>query len=107
MNKNDDPVWVTVLRVSAFAIFSFALIGWGYIFEQPCNGIDNSTLWCALHPVKWWNIIGVLFVEVAMALIIGVYSLVLGVFYADKGEYNGYVGLTIGLALAGGILMFV
>ena len=107
MNKNDDPVWVNVVRVAAFAVLSFVLIGYGYVFEQPCNGIDNSTLWCALHPVKWYNFIGVAFVEVAMALIIGVWSLILGVFYADKGEYNGYVVLTIALALAGGVLMFV
>ena len=104
---NDDPAWVTILRVVSFVAFSFFLIGYGYVFEQPCNGIDNSTLWCALHPVKWYNFIGVAFVEAAAALILGIYSIFLGVFYADKGEYNGFVAYTLLLAVLGGVLMFI
>ena len=106
MNYNDDDNWIKYVQIGAFAILSFVLIGFGYVFEQPCNGLDNSTLWCALHPVKWWNIIGVILVEISFALILGIYSLFLGVFYADKGEYNGFIALSVALFATGGILMF-
>ena len=107
MNFNDDDSWIKYVQIGAFAVISFLIIGFSFLFPQECNRIDKSYLWCATHPVTPGKIIGVIALVLSVGAITGVWSWLAGTFGATKGEYWIYVLIAFGLAGLGALLIFV
>jgi hypothetical protein len=106
MNYNDDENWIKYVQIGAFAVLSFIIIGFSFLFPQECNGIDKTSLWCAVHPVTTGKILGVVSLVLGVGAITGVWSWFLGLFGLTKGEYWIYVLLCFGFVALGAILIF-
>jgi len=49
-NPKKRPFWAYAGPVVLITIYAF-LMSYGLGVEQPCNGIEKSSLWCYLHPL--------------------------------------------------------
>ena len=84
------PIGVVALLVLFYA--------YGFFVEQPCNGIDQDSLYCALHPFKVADFIGVALFTAAAVFVSGIWSLIWG--ELDTKSPSKYQWL----ALAAGVL---
>lgn len=113
--KDDNPIWQQILKVVGFAIVSFLFLGFAFgIFpHEPhwwwstvnVGTKEYSTdLYWRFHPLMWWDILGIIFFELGLILITGVWSLVLGSKYVKKPDGYAWVSWVIA---AIGIILFV
>ena len=98
--KFEDGQLVVVIGATIIAIV-FTL--YGFVIEQPCNGIDVSSLYCALHPFSGWDVLGCLLVYGGFLFITGLWALVAGNILLPVGStwpnYVAFAAMALGCAL--------
>lgn len=94
-----------IVRVLVSLIWVLSLL-FGFFIEQPCNGIDIDSLWCAMHPASAANILGFVLWTVSAAFVSLLWkSKHLEIIAPPGSSWPNYAGLAVGAL--GIILMFV
>lgn len=99
--KDDDALWIKILKVGSFVVLSFVLIYESFFHQTECKvwneakGIWDHTVsfYCNMHPSSAIKMIGFVIMWLGVTLFTGAWSLVLGYFFQTKGEYWKYVGI--------------
>lgn len=82
MKKNSALWWARMLF--SFAVLAVFLIA-GFTQSEPCNGIDITTLYCAMHPLTALDKTGIIFFVAGSILFSGIWSLFID---EDKVAWN-------------------
>lgn len=110
-NREGKDTSEIVVEIGVRVICSLCLAGLLYFgFIHPgsgtsTNGIDKGTLWNALHPVHWYNVIGFTCVVLVIVYASGVWELVTGEQYLPAGS-TWTNGAAIVCGLLGAALLF-
>jgi hypothetical protein len=101
MKKIQIPPFVIAFMALVTIVFTL----FGFVIEQPCNGIDKDSLYCALHPISFINLIGVIMFYAGFVFISGVWALKKGGILLPVGSvWPNFAGFA--LFVLGAILIF-
>ena len=88
--KKSVPLVNVIVWAVLVAIVTTALL-FGFVFEQPCNGIDQIYFYCRVHPMGFFDWVGL--VSVLGGL---VYNFILWILMHDTTEdrrWMNWVGM--------------
>lgn len=96
----EDGQLIVIIGSAVIAVL-FTL--YGFVFKQPCNGIDVSSLYCALHPFSGWDVLGCILVYGGFLFITGLWALVAGNVLLPVGSvwpnYAAFAAMALGMVL--------
>lgn len=113
--KDDSPLWQQIVKVAGFAIFTVVVFGFGFGWfgHEPQFTINSiygtkeysTDFYWRLHPLMWWDVLGIVLFEAGLIMITGIWSLVLGAKYPTKP--TAYVWGSWVITVIGVILMMI